>query len=348
VNFDRSEGLVGHRLDVWPQAQWAQRKIYGFFVPKASLRYTSYRLDNNDPDTADDPSRTIPLFSLDSGVFLEREFHWSGQDMVQTLEPRLFYLYVPYRDQSNLLVDENGVQRTFDSGATTLSWQQLFRENRFSGADLVGDANQLSAAVTSRVLDAQGRERLAAGLGQIFYFRDREVILPGQSVQTDTRSDVVLQLRSRLTQATSGQLDLFYNDRERKTRKGAFRFRFQPERDKMLNVSYRYERNANNFDLDTINQADATLLWPLHRRWDFVGHWHYSFLDDITLEHFTGLEYKSCCWAVRAVYRRYLTDTDETEEPQYNDTVLVQFELKGLANVGSDINRVFTEGILEN
>jgi LPS-assembly protein len=340
VNFDRGAGLIGRRMDLWPQLQWSQRKIWGFFVPRASVRYTAYQLENNDPDTRDDPVRTVPLFSTDSGLFFERDFAWGGQRKIQTLEPRLFYLYVPFRDQSTLLVDEAGRSRTFDSGATQLGFSQLFRENRFSGADRIGDANQLTVALTSRVLDARGREQMSASLGQILYFADREVTLPGGSVQTEPRSDLILEWRSRWTRYTSTAIDYFWNDQQSNTRKSAWRFRYQPDRDKMLRLEYRYEQNL-------LEQGDATVLWPLHRQWNFVARWQYSLRDELTLENFEGLEYQSCCWAVRVVHRSYLTETSQEDTPSHNDTVLLQFELKGLANVGSDINRVFSEGILE-
>jgi LPS-assembly protein len=336
VNFDRSDSLTGRRLDVFPQLQWPLRKVYGFLIPRLAMHYTRYQLQNQFPGTQQDPDRSVPMASIDSGLFFERDLRW-GSAVLQTLEPRLFYLYVPYRDQSRLLVNDSGREQTFDSAATQLSLSQMFRDNRFSGLDRIGDANQLSASLTSRFYNNQGKELFTASAGQIFYFSDRKVTLPGQAVQTEPRSDLILEVRSQWAAHTYTTVQFLWDDQQSEAGRGSFNFRYKPHQDKMFNLGYRYEKDA-------IDQADATVIWPMQRQWKMLLRWHYSMRDESTLEDIQGLQYDSCCWAVRLVHRRYVAEIDNGH---YQESWLLQFELKGLANVGNDINQLFTEGRLE-
>ena len=336
TNFDRDKSLTGQRLDLYPQLQLPLRKVYGFLIPRMSAHHTRYQLQNNSPDTEQNPVRTVPIVSLDSGLFFERDLHW-GSAVLQTLEPRLFYLYAPYRDQSDLLVNEAGREQVFDTAATQLSLTQMFRENRFSGLDRIGDANQMSATLSSRFYNQQGKELLSASVGQIFYFSDRRVTLPGKPVETQTQSDILLELRSQWASHTYMTGQLLWDELHSRTGRGSLSFRYKPDQDKMLSLGYRYEHK-------TIDQGDITLIWPLQKRWRLMARWHYSFLDEQTLEDIQGLQYDSCCWAVRMVHRRYVADIEEDE---YQESFYFQFELKGLANVGNDINQIFTEGRLQ-
>lgn len=334
VRFYREASLNGKRLDINPQLQWPLRSVYGFLTPKLAMHYTSYDLQNNYPGSESNPNRTLPVFSVDSGLFFERKLHL-GSAVLQTLEPRLFYLYVPYHDQSQLLVNQDGQAQTFDSAALPLNLSQFFNDNRYSGLDRIGDANQISLLVSSRFYNEQGSELLAASLGQIFYFENRRVTLPGEAVQTDTRSDLFVELRSQWAAHTFTSAQLLWNDSQSKAGKASLRFRYSPDHDRMLNLAYRYEA-------DSIDQADASVIWPVRRHWKLVARWLYSLRDAQTLQNTEGVQYDSCCWALRLVHRRYITQTDQGS---YQDNVFLQFELKGLANVGSDINQIFTEGV---
>jgi len=336
TNFDRDKSLTGQRLDLYPQLQWPLRKVYGFLIPRFSAHHTRYQLQNNSPDSEQNPVRTVPIASLDSGLFFERDLHW-GSAVLQTLEPRLFYLYVPYRDQSELLVNETGREQVFDTAATQLSLSQMFRENRFSGLDRIGDANQLSATLSSRFYNQQGKELFSASVGQVYYFADRQVTLPGQAVETQTQSDVLVELRSQWARHTYTSAQFLWDELHSRAGRGSLNFRYKPHQDKMLALGYRYEHEA-------IDQGDATLIWPIQKRWRLMARWHYSFKDEQTLENIEGLQYDSCCWALRMVHRRYIA---QIEEGEYQESFYFQFELKGLANVGNDINRLFTEGRLE-
>ena len=334
VRFDRDEGVVGQRLNLIPELSWPYRQAAGFFTPTLKMRHTRYNLARQDPNSLDRPTRSVPVFSVDSGLFFERDVNTGSRELLQTLEPRIYYLYVPFRDQENLIVDDLGNEVTFDSSLPQFSFATLFRDNRFSGGDRVGDADQLSATLTSRFLSDTGAEIFAASVGQVFYFRDREVTLPGSSVETVSESDTVAELRTEWSKNLDSRASLVWDNQENQSARGSLQFRYQFGRDKITHLSYRYER-------DEIDQADVSFLWALKPQWKIVGRWNYSFLDNLKLETLAGFEYSSCCWAIRVVQRDYI---DDLEDETRNQSIWLQLELKGLANVGRKVDSAFETG----
>jgi LPS-assembly protein len=336
VRFERDAGVVGNRYDLQPRISWPLRRDAGFLVPKLSLRHTQYQLEGSDPAVDDAPARTLPVFSLDSGLFFDRELQGKGRARLQTLEPRLFYLYVPHREQADLIVDEGGTSRVFDTSLPVFSFSQLFRDNRFNGADRVGDANQLSAALTTRFLDERGRELFSASLGRIYYFRNREVTLPGASVAVDQTSDWAAEMKSQWSEDFSSRASLQWDSNDDELARGSLDLRYYRDERHVLRLGYRFER-------EVIKQADAALIWPLATRWNLVGRWLRSMRDHVTLESLKGLEYQSCCWAVRVVQRSYRIDAADEE---VNDSFWIQLELKGLTSVGRKVENLLTRDIL--
>ena len=345
VRFDRgrvdgSKGVVGSRFDLQGHIAWPMRGAPGFLLPKLSFRHTQYALQDSlhevDASADANPSRSLPIFSLDSGLVFERELSGWGRAQRQTLEPRLYYLYVPKREQADLIVDTTGQQRVFDSSQPLFDYGQLFRENRFNGSDRVGDANQLSAALNTRFFDAQGRELLNAGIGRIFYFQDREVTLPGQAVQTETRSHWLAMLKSRWTPTMSAGLSLQWNDQNDEAERGTLDWRYLKDPRRVLRLGYRYER-------DIRKQVDIAGMWPLAARWNLVGRWLRSAREHVTLESLAGLEYQSCCWSLRVAQRRYRVDTSDEE---LSSSIWIQLELKGLTSVGRKVEDLLARDIL--
>jgi len=336
VRFDRSEGVVGNRLDLQPRVSWPWRGQSGFMIPKLVYRHTQYQLTRSDPGFDESPSRSLPVFSLDSGLYFERELGKNSNVSRQTLEPRLFYLHAPYRNQENLIVDEMSVDRVFDSGIPLLSFSQMFRDNRFSGADRVGDANQLSTALTTRFLDNRGHELLSASVGRTFYFQDREVTLPGGIVETDSSSDWVAEIKSQWTSSLSARASLQWDTNTGDTERGSAHILYKKDKRRVLKLAYRFEENA-------IEQSDVAFIWPLASHWGLVGRWLHSIRDDVTLETLKGIEYDSCCWTARLVQRSYRVDAlDEVE----NNTIWLQLELKGLTSVGKGIKDLLARDII--
>jgi LPS-assembly protein len=336
VRFDRSEGVVGNRFDVQPRLSWPWQGESSFVIPKLSYRHTQYQLTRSDPGFEDNPSRGLPIFSVDSGLFFERELASGGLARRQTLEPRLFFLHVPFRNQENLIVDELSVDRVFDTTIPLFSFSQLFRDNRFSGGDRVGDANQLSAALTTRFLGNGGRELLSASVGRSFYFQDREVNLPGGIAETDTASDWVAEIKSHWTPSLSARASLQWDTETGDMERGSANILYLKDKRRALRLSYRFEENS-------IEQSDLSFIWPLSSHWGLVGRWLHSIRDDVTLETLKGIEYDSCCWTARLVQRSYRVDALDDAD---NNTIWFQLELKGLTSVGKGIKNLLARDII--
>ena len=317
VYFDRADpSVTGVRYDLKPSVSYPMRTAWTFLEPKASLQYTGYDLSGQAAGLSDNPDRLLPILSTDAGLFFERDLEFGGRGFVQTLEPRLFYLYVPREGQDDL--------PDFDTAVPTFSFAQLFRDNRFSGADRVGDANQLSLALTSRLLTPQGEEWLRASVGQIVYFEDREIqLVPGTPRETDSTSDIVGELAASVWDDWRFAAGFQWDTDEARTDRNTFRLRYQPDLERVLNLEYRFVREA-------VEQTDMSARWPLNHNWSMVGRWNYSLPESKTLEAFGGFEYDNCCWATRFVVRRFLRDING----DFDTGVFFQLELKGLAGIG--------------
>jgi len=260
----------------------------------------------------------LPLASVDGGLVFEREAGWFGEASVQTLEPRLFYAYVPYRDQSNLPV--------FDTAEADFNFTQLFRENRYSGFDRVSEANQLTAALVGRVLDpATGAERLRGAIGQRFYFSPQQVTLPGGTASTGSESDLLLELRGVIARSWITDLYVQHSTLENRLVRAAAALRWQPRPGSVMGLAYRYK-------LDEIEQVDFAAQWPIAARWYGVGRANYSIRDKQWVELLAGLEYRDDCWALRVVGQSFVTIGEAR-----TTSLLFQLQLNGVASIGTGL-----------
>lgn len=310
VNFERDDSLTGGRVNLLLGASLPWRRPYGFLTPKLSVKHIGYRLEDVTPADRR-PDVTVPIFSLDSGLVFER----LGTRFVQTLEPRLFYLYVPFREQDTL--------PNFDTSLPELAFANLFRENRFVGGDRVGDADQATLALSTRLLGARdGIERLSASIGQIFYFEDREVNLTPGTVETRPRSDFVAELRARFAEKWYGNATIQWNDDSDQTERSTVFFQYEPAIDRIVHLRY-------SFDRDSYEQVDLSTQWPIARRWTLAASTSYSLQDERNVESYAGFQYRSCCWALRLFARRR-TDLELND----SNEVLLQFEFTGLGSIG--------------
>ena len=342
--FDRDGHTTGTRTDLQPFITFPSYSAGAFLRPKATLHITGYHLNQTDEEAAagldDDPARVLPSVSLDSGLFFERPVTLSGRSLTHTIEPRLHYLLVPYERQDDL--------PNFDTARPAFSFAQLFRENRFFGRDRIGDANRMTLALTSRLLDERGRERARASVGQIRYFRDRRVTLDaGDTPQTSRSSDLVAELEVRPARAWRFGAGLQYDTGADSTEKSVLNARYQPDPRSVVNVGYRSVRDIGVPDR-AIEQADLSFAWPMGASWRAVGRWSYALNDDRThtLEAFGGLEYDSCCWGFRTVVRRYrVGDFTGDGEEDYSNAIYLQLELKGLTGAGDTAEAFVTRGI---
>ncbi len=273
------------RLDAEPSLEWRIDRNGGFFAAGAAYRYTQYLLDEIAPGADDSPDRSLPSASLDAGFTMERASGSQGK-RIQTLEPRMLYLYVPYKNQDDLPV--------FDTGIPDLNLVQLFRTNRYVGPDRIGDANQVSVGVTTRLLDSsRGRQYLSATLGQAFYFQDPRVALPDEPVRDRSTSDVVAEVELNAFKNWNARFAYQWNPDETQGERSETFVQYNPTPGRVINAGYRFRR-------DLLEQVDVSGAWPINNQWRGFARFVYSLQEEKTLDQFLGLEYSSCCWAVRA------------------------------------------------
>jgi len=354
VYFQHQNLVNGQRLNIKPSISSPLHNEWGFLTPKVSLQHTDYQLSeksSTDPNNVPKNwpgavTRTLPIFSMDSGMTFERDLGSAGSSLKHTIEPRLFYLYIPKKDQTNIPL--------FDTSNYDLWFSNLFRENRFSGTDRVQDANQITAALTTRLLDPEsGRERLKFNIGQIFYFQDREVTAPIRirnlpdfvtvpeegfetPPETDSVSPLIAELSSEFTEHWSGETGIQWNPQTNDIVRGKAVLHFVDESERILNLGFHYRRTDlvertlianqniwqqsaadNNYNPLTdpavlhsndLVQSDVSFRWPLLDNWYAIGRWQYSWLYNNTQETFIGVEKENCCWRFRLIGRRYINN----------------------------------------
>ena len=331
VRFESDFRDGGNRLDLTP---WVQLPFGGaawFATPRLAWRYTSYSLDQSlvPPGGDNNPDRSLPVMSLDMGAFFEREFSFGDGSYLQTLEPRLYYLNVPYRDQDQLPL--------FDTRPLTFSWPGLFRDNRFAGADRVGDADQVTLALTSRVLSADdGRELLSVALGRTHYFDPPRVTVPGGPLLSDEGSSWVAEASVSPTDRWSLGLAHQWDPDGERTELSAVRSQWRFGDRGLVNASYRYRA-------DLVEQADLSFVLPIREQWTLLGRWNYSLRDRQSLEALAGIEWKSCCVAVRVLGRRYAREFSDEQ----NTGIYLEIELNGVGSFGRSTARLLDDAILD-
>lgn len=315
VNFDRNAGVTGQRLDVNPAISLPLRNTYAFITPKAGYRYTAYNLSDPSSGSADEsPQRRLPIYSLDSGLLFEREGVWKRHEYIQTLEPRLFYLHIPYENQDGL--------PNFDTGIPDFSFYNLFRENRFVGADRVGDADQATAAVTTRFLHARtGVEQVRLSLGQTFYYKNPQLVLP-TSKPVEATSNMVAEIQARLGAYWYVRGGLQWDSKEYATERSNILLQYRPANNKIINVGYRYNKSIQE-------QADVSIQWPLSTHWALLSRWNYALPEKRTLQSYTGFKYTDCCWAFRITKGERILADGNVDNP-----IMFELELTGLAKLG--------------
>ena len=355
VYFDLDEknniGLTrptGSRFNSYPSISIPMTKTYGYITPKLGFHYTQYNLNNlgfinssnlsepsrNGTPFDDSISRSLPIFSLDSGIAFERNTKIMTRPYTQTLEPRLFYVYIPYRDQS--------LFPRFDSALADLNIATLFTENQFVGVDRVNNANQVSLALSTKMIDGEtGQQRFAATLGQRFYFADQKVGLgiPNESFRTDVKSDIVLAATAKLRNKFNIDTAFQYNTDTSRLNRANVTARFNPEPGKVLNLTYRYLEDINNINA-RLDQINMSTQWPMGQGWYALGRLNYSLKDSQIIEGLAGLEYDAGCWQSRFVMQRLYTATAEA-----NYAFFYQLEFGGMASIGANPFRILSRNI---
>ncbi|HEY4292957.1 LPS-assembly protein LptD [Luteibacter sp.] len=363
VSGTRPGQVDGNRLDLAPYLAADFSGASWFVRPRVEYRYTDYRLDSDFRHfnyTQQSPSRSIPIGSLDAGLIFDRQTSLFGNSYTQTLEPRVYYLYVPYRNQDNLPI--------FDTNTMSFDFWQLFTTNRFSGADRQMDANNVTAALTTRLLDDNGVERLSASIGQIKYLSDQKVQLPGVAPTDFGRSDYVAQLGIQLDDQWRLNSSYQWNpnktqnpypndqdevfQRGRDTDLATVQVQRRIKGDGIFNFSYRYRRNV-------MEQFDTSVVFPVSERWRALARWVFARRDVLpvtydgrtfnaftfshrTLEAAVGVEYDSCCVAFRVLGRHYVHDYLR----QTDNAIMFEVEFKGLGSLNPQSGAYLRRAIL--
>ncbi len=328
VNFERSAGITGGRLNLSPSVSLPLSNGYGYVTPKIGVRSIAYHL-NSAPDET--PTLTRGVLSLDSGLIFERDSRWGGHLFTQTLEPRLYYLYIPAKGQDSL--------PNFDTGLPDFSFSNLFRDNRFTGGDRIGDSNQLTAAVTTRFIDENnGVERARASVGRIYYFADREVNLPSGPSGAAT-SDMVGEVTATLTGNWYARSNVQWNRVDDHMQKYSYYLQYNPASNRIVNLGKRFSRGE-------LEQTDISTEWPLAGRWTFRARSLYSLLDSRNVDSYAGVEYNACCWAVRILgSRRLSVDTTNNNAATQVSAIMFELELTGLSKFGHVPNSPLRESV---
>ena len=313
VNFSLDDAVQGQRLDVRPYLRFLRDDVAWFYGARADLRATQYKLTGVAPGQDSSPERILSMFSAEAGLRFERR---TAGGRLQTLEPRAFYLNVPFSDQDDLPI--------FDSGEPDFDFAQLYASNRFSGVDRISDANHLASAVTTRLIDpVSGAVQLSAALGQIYRFEPSNVTLPGSAPIDSGGTDFLAQIDYRLSKNWSSAFAAQWSPDSNNFNRTNANLRYRADGQRVA-ISYRYRR-------DLLEQADMTLVQPISGRWRLAGRWRYSLAERRSLEALVGAEYETCCWSARASWRRHLASS----AGDFSSSIYLQLELKGLGRLGA-------------
>lgn len=319
--FSNSSATDGHRFDIQAGVSQKFANDYAYIKPTLKAQYTRYQLQGEDETTT--LNRSLPSASVEAGLFFERDLD-NGRK-IQTLEPRLYYTFTPYQDQSAIPI--------FDAARVTPSYNSLFSDNRFVGIDRVADSNRLSTSLTTRLQNVEkGREVLRASVGQIYYFDKRKVTLPDDSIDTDTRSEIVFDMAGQLNAATQINGTAFFDTRKGDILANQLKINYKDDKERVLNIGFGQRKHD-------YQAAHISFASPIRDNWTIVGAYERDLENGRLLETLGGFEYQSCCWRGRLVTRKSLLSDNKT----YDDAIFAEFELKGLGNFGSS-----TRNLLES
>ena len=343
---DGGNKITGQRVYGAAGVSLPMRWRWGFIEPALKSRHVAYELEDADKiGVNDNPSASSNQLSVDAGLFFERELQLADKALTQTLEPRIYYRNAEYEDQSD--------QPDFDSAALTFTYQQLFRDTRFTGHDRLGDADQLAIGVSSRFIDNNlGREFLSFSLGQLYYFEEGRVQLPGDPERKSSNSDIASQLRWSPSNRHSVNADLLYDARQGTLNQSNLRYHRRNDDGSVINLGYSIRREGNQFGglENDVRQVDASIAMPLNNQWKLFAKTQYDLEDNRSVENLIGAEYQNCCWLTRIVYQQALEPDDNsrsnTSDTETNSAILVEFQLKGLGGLGTAVTSVLKESIL--
>lgn len=322
VEFDHEKSdqkTTGSRFDFYPKLNWPLQGSAWFFTPSVGVRHTQYDLTDSSGAKINIDDRSLTISSLDTGLFFERDIN---NNYIQTLEPRLYFLHVPFEDQTAIPI--------FDTSEFDFTFESLFRDSRFSGADRVGDTEQVTLAITSRFLNTDtGKELLSLNIGQIYYGEDRRVSLDNID-KTESKSDIISEISGQWRDWTT-RATVQWNPDRKEVDKRNLQIHYKNDDQEIFNIGYRYRRDLND-ETQSLEQTDISLSWPITNRYTLLGRWNYSITEKKDIDTIAGIEYNSCCWAMRLVSQRFIRE-DSNNKDFHDTTIMFQLILKGFGSV---------------
>lgn len=333
------------RLDLMPTISYRLENAWGYIEPAARFRYTQYHLNYHDrkyqANNKTSFSRSMPILSLESGFFLDKNLHLSklfgGGNFTQTFEPRLFYLYAPYREQSNIPI--------FDTSRMSSSFDNLFNFNDFYGADRQSNANRLTAAVTTRLVeDSSGIERFFLSLGQTRYFSAPRITMGDDRKKGDDeirKSALTVETGIAITRNLYTKANLDWSPTNKLITYGTFDLNYRPASDKIFSISYQYNR-PDQKNSDKTDQIDTSFYWSINNKWAIAGRYNYILSESKMIDSQLGFEFRDCCVTTRVAARYYRNNVYD-EQKQWR--VYIEFDLNGIGSVGQNTDGLWQDSI---
>ena len=314
------------RFHVAPTVALPLRSAWGEFVAETSLLQTIYKQENiQDTDLSEDVTRTLGQARLFGALYFEKDEAWFNKDMSMTLEPKIQYLYTSYEDQTDI--------GQYDSTPLLTDVEGLFRGQEFTGLDRISDNNQITLGLTTRMLDKNNREQFVLSVGQIFYLEDNKVVA---ATKNQDRSALAAEVDWRLNKRWYLHSDVQVTTDTDKVDLSSTGIEYRKDAARFIQLSHRYVRDLSG---ETIDQVGVSASWPIAENWQWVGRSYRDLDGDRSIETYTGLQYESCCWAVRVVaYRNLNNRYDSTGEQSIDDFdsgVSMQFIFKGIGTSGT-------------
>ncbi len=364
--FDRPNALtqkskqmiIGERTRLDYTLNWDKQWQWGFIKPAVYIKSLAYQLDSKNllTDVDASPAVSAAQGSLDMGLFFERDTQFLNSDYLHTFEPRIFYFYSDYEDQSGFFnLTSDGQDIDFDTTETTFTYSQLFRTSRFSGGDRIDDANQVAVGLTSRWIEqASGIERLRLSLGQIYYAKDRLVSLTGE-IRDQPHSELATQMSGQLSASLRLSSDLLYDQDTHKLTRGTIALNYLDDKDRLVNLGYYYTRKGSalgsngNLIKKDVEQADLSLIWPLTNSWNLFARDYHDVTNKRELETLVGLEYNSCCYRIRLMSRRWLdnnyADIVDDLDLKHDRGIFFEIHFRGLGGTGKAVDSILSDSI---
>lgn len=337
TRFEHPEKQSGNRFIIYPSISRHFQTSWGYIRPKVGVHYTHYQLNQSGSLDKRQVSRTLPIANIDAGMTFERPIQWFKQTGTQTLEPRLFYNYIPTQAQNHL--------PNFDSAENSFHYEQLFRENLYSGGDRINPSNSLTTAIQTRLINEHGEEKFRAGIGQKFYLKSDNILLDGSIGQHQrNRSDWIAFADGKITDNLNARTVLHYNNNNKQLQNIDTGLVYQTPEGQSVGIRYKYGRdepiylkNDGEYHFDTLKQVSMGVQWPIQPNLTISGRLNYDLDRKRLLEQSAGFEYHSqCgCWGASFTARRFANGIDKNHDSTYKNGVMFSLQLKDLSSLGN-------------